>query len=225
MVIGTTEFLVGFTGLFGDIFETVGMTGVVLDMGGMCLGVSWVLLGTFLVGKGLSSLGVVGIFLDKDIVKFDWRLVEVTVGVTGDCERFAGLFVLVVSNEGLEGEGLGRDPFRIVGLMAIDFAIVDLEGFTGADFEVICFELVGFDLVVGFMLAGFDTLLGFELEGFDRLVGFELLGFGALVGFELKAFDILVCFELLGFDTLMGFKKVGFGLANICNGFTVTVLA
>lgn len=225
MVICTTELLVGFTGLFGGIFETAGMTGVVLDMGGMYLGVCWVLLGTFLFGKGLSSLGVVGILLDKNIVKFDWCLVETTIGVTGECERFTGIFILVVSNEGLEGEGLGRDPFGIVGLMAIDFAIVGLEGFPDAGFEFICFEVVGFDMVVGFMLAGFDTLLGFELEGFDTLVGFELLSFDPLVGFELKAFDMLVCFELLGFDTLMGFKKVGFGLANMCNGFAVTVLA
>lgn len=209
MVACTTELLVGFTRVIGGIFETTGMTGVVLGMGGMCLGVCLVLLATFLVGKGLSFLGVMGILLDKDIDKFNWRCVGLTVGVS----TFPVIFFLVVSNGGLVGEGLGRGPFGIVGL----------EGFTSAGLEANGFEWVGFDMVVGFMLAGFDTLFGFELDGFDTLVGLVLLSFDALVGLELKAFDMRVCFELLGFDTLMGFETAGFGLVNMCNGFTVTV--
>lgn len=194
---------------------------MVLGMGVICLGTFWVLLGTFLVDKGLKILGVVKILLDKDADRFNWCLLELTVGVTGD---FAVIFFLVGCNGGLDGGRLERDPFGFVILVAIDFSIVGLDGLTNAGLEAICFELMGFDMVVGFMLAGFDKLLGFKLEVFDMLVGFDLLGFDALVGFELKAFDMIVFFKLLGFDTLMVFKSVGFGLADTCNDFTVTVL-
>lgn len=183
------------------------------------------LLGIFLVGEGFKFLGVVKTLLVTDTAKLNSRLVELTVGVTGDFEWIAVIFFLVVCNGGLDGERLGRDTFGFVGLVAIDFEIVGLDGFTIDGLEAICFELVGFDMVVGFTLAGFDTLLGFELEGFDILVGFELLSFDAPVGFEPRAFDMLWCFELLGFDTLIGRETDGFGLADMCNVFTVTVLA
>lgn len=214
MVTCTTELLVGFIGVFGDIFETTEIAGIILGIRGLYLGVCLVLVGTFLVGIGLSFLVVGGTLFNTFTDKFNWHLVELTVGGTGECKKFAEFFSLVVSGGGLEREALERDPFGIVDLMAIDFAFA-LEGFTIASLEVVCLELVGVDMVVGFMLAGFDTLLGFTLLSFDTLVGFEL-----------KAFDMLVCFVPLGFETLMGIETVGFGLANIVfNGFGVTLLA
>lgn len=221
VVARTTELFVGFAGVFGF----GGMTPMLFGMGGMCLGACLVLVGTFLVGIGFSSLEVVGTLLDKDIDKFNWCLVELTVGGTGEGKTFAGIFFLVVSGGGLEGEGLGGDPLGIIGLMTTDFAVEVLAGFTSAGLKATCFELVGVDIAVGFMLTGFDTLLVFELEGFVTLVSLELLSFDALVGFGMKAFEMLVCFVPLGFEALMGFKTVGFGIANMFNGFAVTVLA
>lgn len=201
------------------IFETTGMTVVVLGKWVTCLVVCLVLIGVFLVGIGLSFIGVVGPLFDKDVDTFNWCLLEITVGGTGEFKKFVGTFFPVASDGGLEGEGLERDPFGIVGLVAIDFAVVGLEVFTSAGLETICFEVVGFDIVVGFTLTGFDALLRFEFECFTTVVGFELLSFDELLGF-----DLIVCFVPLDFETLIGFETAGFGLANIVsNGLTVTV--
>lgn len=183
------------------------------------------LVGIFLVGAGLSFLRVVGTLLDKDIDTFTCCLVELAVGEKEERGGVAGIFFLVVSDKGLEGKGLGKDPFGTMGLMAIDFATGGLEGFTGAVLEAKCFELLGFDMVVGFTLAGFDTLMSFMFESFDTLVNFELLSFEALVGFEV--FDMLVCFKLLGFDTSSRFETVGIGptVNVVCNSFGVPALA
>lgn len=129
MVTGTTELLVGFTGVFGGMFETTGMTGVVLGMGG-----------TFLLGIWLNIMGVVGTLFDNDIDEFNLRLVEPTVGGTGECKTFVEIFFLIVSNGGLEGSGLEIDTFGFKGLIAVDFGFVGLEGFTGTGLEVVCLE-------------------------------------------------------------------------------------
>lgn len=206
--------------MFGGIFETTGLTVVVLCKGVMCLIVFLVLVGGFFVGIGLIFFGVVEPLFNKD-VKFNWCLLELTVGGTEEFKKFVGIFFLVASDGVLEGEGLERVPFGTVGLMVIDFAVVGLESFTSAGLETICFEVVGFDIVVGFTLTGFAAILSFEFEYFSTVVGFELLSFDALVGF-----DLTVCFVPLGFETLIGFETAGFGLANIMsNGLTVTVLA